>query len=136
MTFRKPPPSRGKKLSLGAGAEKVEDWRRKNPVFSLQHTVPGYCVADCNHEQKIAFANTLLQLGKRTWLQVMQSDKHGSGSEKIPRRTIKVRIPANITEDQEFFTVVRFFGKCPMIGYVDGGVYYLVWLDRNHDIYT
>jgi hypothetical protein len=36
---------------------------------------------------------------------------------------MKVAIPTHISEDQEFFTVVRFLGKCPMIGYVDRGVY-------------
>lgn len=65
----------------------------------------------------------------------MLTDKHGSGSEKIPRKKMKLGIPAFVAEDQEFFTVVRFFGKCPMIGYVDNGIYYILWLDRNHDTY-
>jgi len=92
-------------------------------------------VADCDQEQKAAFASTLLQLGKRTWLDIQQADKHGSGSEKLPRSRLKVAIPNHINADQEFFTVVRFFGKSPMIGYVDRGVYYIVWLDRNHSCY-
>jgi len=72
---------------------------------------------------------------ERTWLQILQEGKHGSGSEKIPRRQMKVAVPQHISEDQEFFTVVRFFGKCPMIGYVDRGVYFIVWLDRRHECY-
>jgi hypothetical protein len=92
-------------------------------------------VADCDQEQKAAFASTLLQLGKRTWIEIQQADKHGSGSEKIPRKQMKVAIPDHINEDQEFFTAVRFFGKKPMIGYVDRGVYYILWLDRNHICY-
>jgi hypothetical protein len=132
MTLRKPQPNRSKNLSSRVGADKQEDWRRSNRCFSLQYTVPGFCVADCDHDQKIAFANTLLQLGKRTWLQILQDGKHGSGSEKIAKKQMKVGIPAHVSEDQEFFTVVRFFGKCPMIGYVDRGVYFIVWLDRNH----
>src|SRR5262249_31021055 len=107
----------------------------RNPVFSIQHTVPGYCVADCDSEQKAAFASTLLQLGKRRWIEVIQADRHKSGSEKIPRHAIKVGIPAHITEDQEFFTAVRFWNKAPMIGYVDDGVFYIVWLDRNFTVY-
>jgi hypothetical protein len=92
-------------------------------------------VSNCDQEQKAAFANTLLQLGKRTWLDILQSDRHGSGSEKIPRKQIKVAVPLHITDDQEFFTVVRFFGKCPMIGYVHQGIFYIVWLDRDHVCY-
>jgi hypothetical protein len=65
----------------------------------------------------------------------MQAHKHGSGSEKIPRKQIKYAIPAHITEDVDDFTVVRFWGKCPMIGYVDQGVFYIVWLDRQHTGY-
>lgn len=135
MTFRRPQQNKGKTLSLNLEPAKIEDWRRRNPAFSLQYTVPGYCVADCNQEQKVAFANTLLQLGKRTWIEIIQSDKHGSGSEKIPRKQMKLGIPPTVSEDQAFFTVVRFFGKCPMIGYVNNGIYYILWLDRNHDSY-
>lgn len=136
MTFlRKPQLNKGAKIGLPAAAESTEDWRRRNPTFSLQHTVAGYCVADCDQEQKAAFASTLLQLGKRTWLDIMQAHKHASGTEKIPRSQMKVGIPAHISEDREFFTVVRFYGKCPMIGYVDRGVYFIIWLDRNHECY-
>jgi hypothetical protein len=135
MTFRNPQPNRGKNIRISPEVTVSEDWRKKNPSFSLQYTVPGYCVIDCDQEQKAAFASTLLQLGKRTWLEILQGNKHGSGSEKIPRKQMKVSVPAHISEDQEFFTVVRFFGKCPMIGYVDRGVYFIVWLDRNHICY-
>jgi len=133
--FQKPQPTKGNKFNIGPEAAVSEDWRKKNPAFSLQYTVSGYCVADCDQEQKAAFASTLLQLGKRTWLQILQADKHGSGSEKIPRKQMKVAIPTHINEDQEFFTVVRFFGKCPMIGYVDRGVYFILWLDKDHTCY-
>jgi hypothetical protein len=65
----------------------------------------------------------------------MQAGRHGSGSEKIPRYRLKVSIPPHITEDQEFFTAFRFWGMSPMIGYVDQGVFYVVWLDRKHECY-
>lgn len=135
MTIKKPPQNKGTKISVGPEGARTEDWRRKHPAFSLQYTVQGFCVSDCDQEQKAAFANTILQLGKRTWLDILQADRHGSGTEKIPRKQFKVAVPAHISEDQDFFTVVRFFGKCPMIGYVDRGIYYIVWLDRNHECY-
>ena len=135
MVLRKPEPNKGKNFQVRSESGVSVDWRRNCPTFSLQYTVPGFCVADCDRDQKVAFANTLLQLGKRTWLQILQDGKHGSGSEKIPRKQMKVGIPVHIGEDQEFFTVVRFFGKCPMIGYVDRGVYFIVWLDRHHTCY-
>jgi hypothetical protein len=65
----------------------------------------------------------------------MFADKHGSGSEKIPRNQLKLAVPSYVTEDVEFFTVVRFHGKCPMIGYIHEGIYYILWLDRNHVAY-
>lgn len=65
----------------------------------------------------------------------MQAPKHGSGTEKIPRKQIKFGIPHHITEDVEDFIVVRFWKKCPMIGYIQKGVYYIVWLDREHVAY-
>ena len=135
MTFQKPQTNKSSKIRVGPEGSVAEDWRKRHPSFSLQYTVPGYCVADCDQAQKAAFASTLHQLGKRTWIEIQQSNKHGSGSEKLPRYRMKVAIPGHINEDQEFFTVVRFCGMSPMIGYVNQGVYYIVWLDRNHDCY-
>jgi hypothetical protein len=125
---------RGKHVTASSQAP-APDWRRRNPLFSLQYTVPGFCVSDCDSEQKVAFANTLLQLGKRQRLDILQSARHGSGSEKITRKQMKVGIPAHIPEDRDFFTAVRFWGKCPMIGYVHEGVFVILWLDRNHECY-
>ena len=102
MTFNKPHLNKGSKIRVGLEGSLAEDWRKKHPSFSLQYTVPGYCVIDCDQEQKAAFASTLLQLGKRTWLEIQQSNKHGSGSEKIPRYRLKVSIPGHINEDQGF----------------------------------
>jgi hypothetical protein len=68
-------------------------------------------------------------------MEIILGFKHGSGSEKIDRKSMKVHIPDHITEDQDSFTPVRCFGKSPMIGYVDQGVFYLVWLDRKHICY-
>jgi len=48
---------------------------------------------------------------------------------------MKVAVPLHVSEDQSFFTAVRFHGKSPMIGYVDRGIYYILWLDRNHECY-
>lgn len=133
MTLNRDQRTKGKNIGLAPQVQ-TTDWRRLHPKFSLQYTVAGFCVADCNQEERAAFASTLVQIGKRTWLDVMQAGRHGSGSEKIPQFRIKVGIPPHITEDQDF-TAVRFFGKCPMIGYVDQGVFYIVWLDRNHVCY-
>jgi hypothetical protein len=134
MTLNRDQRTKGKHIGLAPQAQDV-DWRRQYPKFSLQYTVAGYCVSDCDQEQKAAFASTLLQIGKRIWLDIMKTSRHGSGSEKLPRYRLKVTIPPHITEDREFFTVVRFWGMAPMIGYVDQGVYYIIWLDRNHVCY-
>lgn len=135
MTIRPPNLPKSKTIGVSRNEPAKEDWRKKHPLFSLQYTAKGFCVADCDEEQKAAFASTLLQLGKRQWLDILAAGKHGSGSEKIPRQQMKCAIPSHVTPDQDFFTVVRFYGKCPMIGYVDKGVYYIVWLDRNHTCY-
>jgi hypothetical protein len=123
------------KLPASAQSSSDTDWRRRHPLFSLEHTVSGYCVADCSQEQKVAFANTLLTLSKQTWLQIMQADRRKGGSEKIARRAISRGIPTHVTEDVDEFTALRFCGRAPMVGYVDKGVFYILWLDKNFDLY-
>jgi hypothetical protein len=52
------------------------------------------------------------------WLNLEPLRSHSS-----LRKNSMLAIPQHITPDREFFTVVRFWGKAPMIGYVDDGFF-------------
>jgi len=96
--------------------------------------VPNYCIPSCDQEQKAAFADSIYNLTQLTWAQIRQQPRHGLGSEKILRHEVKRPIPAHITEDITPLAF-RFWGRAPMVGYRMEKVFYVVWLDKNFDLY-
>jgi len=91
-------------------------------------------LSDCNTEEKAAFADTLHKLSQLPWVQLKQSSRHGVGYEKISREAIQSGIPKHITEDVNFIAF-RFHGLKPMVGYRDGNIFHILWLDRAFKLY-
>jgi len=105
----------------------------ERPIFSLHKLNKDYCISKCEQDQKVAFANTLHSLSQHTWQDIILAARHGSGTEKIARSSI-VTSTDSVPEDAEILAV-RFWGKAPMVGYRDGRIFHIVWLDRNFTLY-
>lgn len=105
------------------------------PAFCLKYIVDGFCISDCTPKEKAAFADTLRKLGKLPWQQLKQTQHHGLGSEKISREAILLPIPLAITEDVDEFIAFRFYDKAPMVGFRDGRIFHVVWVDRSYKVY-
>ena len=132
MTFRKPSATSGKKIP--APPTPAQDNDKLPPAFCLRLLVPDYCLTRCNDEQKIAFADTLYQLSRRSWIEIRGSGRHGAGTEKIDRASIKAAIPPSVTPDVVLLAF-RFWKKAPMVGFRDGRIFHIVWLDRDFSLY-
>lgn len=130
--IRFPKPSGGKKIQ--APPATAIDNNRLPPAFCLDHLVDGYCISDCDQEQKSALADAILAISKRTWVDLMLAPKHGGGCEKIARNAIKVGIPKAITDDVTFLAF-RFWGKAPLIGFRSGRTLNIVWIDPKFAVY-
>lgn len=108
----------------------------KPPIFSLERVQNGnYCLSSLDQEHKAAFADAIFRRRNITWNQLKQLDRHGLGTEKIPKRQIKTGIPRFITDDLDHFIVFRFHGRAPMVGYRVGEVFYVLWFDWNFTLY-
>ena len=94
----------------------------------------GYCVSDCDKERQAAFAQALWSRSCMTWLDITVAPRHGLGIEKIDRTSFKVAIPRKITPDVDFIAM-RFFGLAQMIGYRDGRIFHIMWLDHDFSVY-
>ncbi len=106
------------------------------PVFCLRFLDRPYAVTDCERDERASFALTLQRLSRLTWQQIRNAPRHGLGTEKIRRDSIRAAIPAGITEDVESFLAIRFHGKAPMVGFRSGEIFHLVWLDRDFTLYA
>jgi len=134
MTLRRPPPTKGTKLSLSKSAESARtDYNREKPTFCLRFVDPAFCITLCDKDDKAAFAERIRQLSTMTWNQIIQADRHGFGREKI-HRTALPNPPRGISEDVTFIAL-RFSGLKPMVGYQTEETLHIIWFDRDFTLY-
>lgn len=103
-------------------------------LFSLYYTLDGYCLEQCEQEARAAFADAMWRRRHLTWVEVQRAPRHGLGTEKIDRASIKVNIPDRITEDVTLL-VMRFHGTRPMVGFRDRQIFHIIWFDHNYSVY-
>lgn len=131
--FRKPPQETGKKLASPTEKKEIPA-EQEPPIFSLRYLEGEYCLTKCDKEDQAAFALKIHRLSKLTWSQIQSQDRHKLGYDKITRKPIKEPIPSFITEDVNIIAF-RFSGMKPMVGYRDGSIFYVIWLDRDFTLY-
>jgi len=106
------------------------------PAFCLHHLQKNHGLDDCTDEEKAALIDTMYRLGQQTWLQLRANfKKHGLGGETINRGSIKAAHPPSVSADVTYLAY-RFYGQAPMVGYRDGHVFYILWLDRDFTLYN
>jgi hypothetical protein len=112
------------------------DYNSKVPVFSLEKIQQGkYCLSSLDKDHKSMFADSIFRRKALTWKEITQASRHGLGTEKIPRSSIKAPTPKFITEDLEEFLVFRYNGRAPMVGYRQRDVFFVLWFDHDFTLY-
>jgi hypothetical protein len=119
---------------IGVATTSVVNPQSQTPIFALQHMQSPYCVDNLSAKQKALFAEAMWRHSHVTWLEITVAPKHGLGQEDIPRRKIRGKIPKHVTEDVDFIAL-RCFGKAPMVGYRDGRIFHVLWLDHDFSLY-
>ena len=79
-------------------------------------------------------ANTLSQLSLMTWGEIANAPSHGLGQETLAQTAINVGMPAIISGDVKLYAL-RFSGLKPMVGFKEGAIFQIVWLDRAFEVY-
>lgn len=108
--------------------------QQQTPVFCLRYLQGDYCLSKCNKDEKAALSDTLQQLSRLTWAQIAVAPRKGAGYEKIARNSLKSGLPPHLTDDVNVLAF-RFFGNAPMVGYRDGRVFHILFLDRDFTLY-
>ncbi|MGB3300172.1 MAG: hypothetical protein WBA76_18065 [Phormidesmis sp.] len=104
------------------------------PVFSLQYLQSDYCITQCEGDDQAQFSVKLRKLSELTWSMIQSVHRHGLGYERIEQDAIKAPVPPHITADVNLIAF-RFSGMKSMVGYRDGRIFYVVWLDRDFTLY-
>ncbi|MEJ1390059.1 MAG: hypothetical protein RPU34_04065 [Candidatus Sedimenticola sp. (ex Thyasira tokunagai)] len=132
MRLKKPRKEKGKLKTKDTSRDINYDMER--PRFALQHLQSGYCVQDCNRDEKAALADRMRILSQLTWQELRNEPRHGLGYEKISTDSLNVAIPPALKDDVSFIAF-RFKGMAPMVGYKENSTFFIVWLDRVFTVY-
>lgn len=132
LKIQSPTPGGSKHILVPAAVQ--ESPEQQPPLFSLRYIQRGYSSEECTKDEKAALVDTFHLLSQMTWAEINRSNRHGRGYERISRTQIKPAIPAYVTDDVNIIAF-RFCGQAPMVGYRDGAVFYILWLDRAFTVY-
>lgn len=108
----------------------------QKPVFSFEHMQDGsgWSINCCEADDRAQLSSKVFQLSRMTWMEINQAPRHGLGTEKIPREQIEAKLPAAVTEDTNLIAF-RYNGLKPMVGYRDGRIFHVLWLDWDFKLY-
>ncbi|MEJ2853749.1 MULTISPECIES: hypothetical protein [unclassified Saccharothrix] len=122
---RRPQPVEGTVATIPTVAT---DHNKDTPKFCLRHLQSGFDVGNLSRDGQASFAMALQKRASMTWLEIIQANRHGLGSENIPRSAIKARIPPHFA-DAEQFLVLRYDGRKPMAGVRTGAIFHILWIE-------
>ena len=107
---------------------------QRPPVFSCEFLQHGWCIQDCERDKRAKMLDRLRILGKLSWKQIRQDDRHRYGTEIIQRSSIKSPIPSFVTPDTKLIAF-RAYGLVAMVGYKSDRVFNVLWIDRARKLY-
>ncbi|MFZ5959809.1 hypothetical protein ACOXVJ_20100 [Pseudomonas knackmussii] len=127
---------RGPKSSslLKERAAPAESPEQKPPLFSFEFMQPAYCVSECTADERGQVLSKMRTLSQMTWQQIKQAPRHGLGFEIIGRDSFKAAIPTFLTPEINLISF-RAIGMAPMVGYRDGRIFHILWIDRDFTVY-
>jgi len=118
-------------------AQEPPNYDKHPPTFSLQKLQTGkYCLSSLDQKNKAMFADAIFRRKSLTWSEIKQSDRHGLGTEKISKSSIKAPIPKFITDDLDSFLAFRYHGSHPMVGYRQKDIFFVLWFDLDFTLYN
>lgn len=113
----------------------ADDSDEKPPVFSFEYLQQGWCIQDCEQDERSRMLDKLRRLSRLPWKQIRQQPRHGLGTETIALNSIKAPLPSFITEDVTLLAF-RVIDRAPMVGYRNGRIFYVIWVDRKYALYN
>jgi hypothetical protein len=106
----------------------------EKPCFCFQYLHPKFTSKNCSDEQKSGLLLTFEKLSGLRWIEIEASPRHGLGTEKIVRTSIKPDIPKIVPRDATFIAI-RFAGLAPIIGFREKNIYHIVFIDAHFNVY-
>lgn len=113
----------------------------QNTVFCFKHIHRGYdieklCERRVQNKTVKSFIKKIQKLSQVEISEIMASDKFTIGYELLPISILRVKIPSSVTDDIQNVHVFRFNGKKGrIIGYYDGNIFHILFIDHSLSLY-
>lgn len=107
----------------------------KHPIFCFKYLQKNNGIQNCTQDEQRLFLNQIINLSQMTWDEIERSPRHGMGSEKIDRKSLKVPCPAFITDDVTYLLALRFQAKKPFLIHRDRFICHVIFIDNGFDVY-
>lgn len=104
------------------------------PSFSLKYLQKKYSLENCTQEEKLSFLNALIKRSGMKWCEIEQAPRHGLGKENISRDALRVEPPSVVKPDTVLWAF-RFYNKAPFVGFREGEIFHILWIDREFTLY-
>lgn len=130
MSFKKPKPNVGRFSPTESTAPPPD---KLHPAISLRYLRNSHCISRCTQEDRAAFADRIRTMTQMTWTQIHQAHRHGAGIEKIDQ--LQNELPPAAPKGSHAMAL-RFSGMKPMVGFRVENVFYVVWFDRDMNLYN
>ena len=126
--------NRGEKIETTGPSVVAYAGNSEHIVFSFKFVVKDYCIERCERDDQLAFIKKMMKLSGLTWRELSFGDHHGLAYEKI--KAVKVPLPLSVKNKNGLKLIAfRFSGKKPMVGYREGCIFYVIFFDRDMNIY-
>ncbi|MEO5372870.1 MAG: hypothetical protein H7840_01180 [Alphaproteobacteria bacterium] len=115
----------------------ADDTNTLKPHFSLEHLAVGddFDLTACNQQGRAEFAVAIRDRSRMTWAEIMRAPRQGLGFEKIG--SLNVTIPGTVPADKRGRIVAFRFGQLArFLGYRDGRVFHVLWIDPAGRCYS
>lgn len=113
----------------------VKMFEHKHPIFCLKYQHATYNIENCTQDEKVSLLEQMNRLSQLTWNEIINTQRHGMGSEKISRASIIPKFPAFLTDDVKDLLAIRFQGKKPFLIHRDRFIAHLIFVDNKFEVY-
>ena len=107
----------------------------EHPIFCFRYLHRDYGIEQCTSDEKISLLTRLHQLSSMSWEQIRLASRHGLGTEKIAKTSIRPGIPPISTNDVDFLLALRFHGNAPFVGHKNNFIFHILYIDRAFNVY-
>lgn len=127
---------RNNQTTLSRNIEKTtsNSTNKLKPIFCFEFLKGSYCLSKCEPKLKVKVIDKIHHLSSLTWQEITGTNRKSNGTEIIPIRQSKCRVPDKFKHIENFL-VFHTADNHAILGSRQEQVYYIFGIDFNYTAY-